>query len=108
MAEQTTHLPVHRTRSTTGKSKPIQFKDETVRYNLSVVSNEPANLQIALEDLNWKNAMNDEYNALVKNKTWHLVPYRKGINLIDCKWVYRIKKKADGTIDRYKARLVAK
>ena len=31
-----------------------------------------------------------------------------GRNLIDCKWVYRIKKKSDGTIDRYKARLVAK
>jgi hypothetical protein len=29
-------------------------------------------------------------------------------NLIDCKWVYRIKRRADGTIDRYKAHLVAK
>ena len=33
---------------------------------------------------------------------------RKGTNLIDCKWVYKVKRKADGTIDRYKARLVAK
>jgi hypothetical protein len=38
----------------------------------------------------------------------HLVPHKQGINLIDCKWVYRIKRKADGTTDRYKARLVAK
>jgi hypothetical protein len=44
----------------------------------------------------------------MENKTWHLVPYKKGSNLIDCKWVYRIKRRADGTIDRYKARLVAK
>ena len=36
------------------------------------------------------------------------MPPRLGRNLIDCKWVYRIKKKSDGTIDRYKARLVAK
>jgi histone deacetylase 1/2 len=63
---------------------------------------------MALENPDWKHAMNDEYKALVENKTWHLVPYKKGINLIDCKWVYRIKRKADGTIDRYKARLVAK
>ena len=44
----------------------------------------------------------------MRNKTWHLVPNRKGKNIIDCKWVYRIKKKADGSIDRYKSRLVAK
>ena len=72
------------------------------------ISAEPENLQVALANPKWKHAMDDEYNALMENKTWHLVPHRKGINLIDCKWVYRIKKKADGTIDRYKARLVAK
>ena len=44
----------------------------------------------------------------MKNKTWHLVPPRKGNNVIDCKWVYKIKRKYDGSIDRYKARLVAK
>jgi len=42
------------------------------------------------------------------NKRWHLVPLGKGKNLIDCKWVYKIKRKANGDIDRYKARLVAK
>ena len=52
--------------------------------------------------------MNDEYDALIKNKTWHLVPPAKNKNVIDCRWVYRIKRKADGQIDRYKARLVAK
>lgn len=65
-------------------------------------------MQEELEDQNWKNAMNDEYSVLVKYKTWHLVPPAKGPNLIDCKWVYRIKRKADGFIDRNKARLVAK
>ncbi|XP_071680966.1 uncharacterized protein [Lolium perenne] len=98
---------VYRTRSKTGNSTPKLYTDGTVRYGLSI-SSEPQNLQVALSDSNWKNAMDDEYKALVDNKTWHLVPHKQGINLIDCKWVYRIKKKADGTIDRYKARLVAK
>jgi hypothetical protein len=75
---------------------------------MSCSSNEPENLQIALENKHWKHAMNDEYKALVDNKTWNLVPHKQGINLIDCKWVYSIKRKVDGTIDRYKARLVAK
>src|SRR3954463_8655401 len=52
--------------------------------------------------------MNVEYEALMKNKTWHLVAPEKGKNVIDCKWVYKIKRKSDGSIDRYKARLVAK
>jgi histone deacetylase 1/2 len=76
---------VHRTRSTTGNRRP--------KTGLSTFSNEPETLQMALENPDWKHAMNDEYKALVENKTWHLVPYKKGINLIDCKWVYRIKKK---------------
>lgn len=48
--------------------------------------------------------MDVEYDALIKNKTWHLVPPRKGINIIDCKWVYKTKLKSDGSLDRYKAR----
>lgn len=37
-----------------------------------------------------------------------LVPPQKGKNVIGCKWVYKVKRKADGSIDKYKARLVAK
>jgi hypothetical protein len=39
---------------------------------------------------------------------WHLVPRPKGKNIIRCKWVYKVKRKADGTIDQYKAHLIAK
>jgi hypothetical protein len=52
--------------------------------------------------------MDDEYAALLRNHTWTLVPPRKGINLIDNRWVYKVKRKIDGTVDRLKARLVAK
>lgn len=62
----------------------------------------------ALSDSRWAAAMHSEHQALLKNQTWHLVPIPKGKNIIGCKWVYKVKRKADGTIDRYKARLVAK
>jgi len=52
--------------------------------------------------------MNAEFDALLKNQTWQLVPPSTTRNIIGCKWVFRIKRKADGTVDRYKARLVAK
>jgi hypothetical protein len=56
----------------------------------------------------WKEAMDQEFLALKKNDTWHLVPASQGQNLIDCKWVYKIKHKADGIVDRYKTILVLK
>jgi hypothetical protein len=52
--------------------------------------------------------MEHEYQALLKNDTWTLVPPKPGVNIIDCKWVFKVKKHADGSIERYKARLVAK
>jgi hypothetical protein len=46
--------------------------------------------------------MDEEFLTLVMNKTWHLVPSQQMQNIIDCKWVYKVKQKADGTIDQYK------
>lgn len=52
--------------------------------------------------------MKEEYNALIKNKTWKLVPIPKDKNIIGCKWIYKLKNNAGGTIHKYKSRLVAK
>uniref|UniRef100_A0A2N9I1E0 Reverse transcriptase Ty1/copia-type domain-containing protein n=1 Tax=Fagus sylvatica TaxID=28930 RepID=A0A2N9I1E0_FAGSY len=52
--------------------------------------------------------MNLEFDALLKNRTWNLVPSLPSQNLIGCKWVFRVKRHADGSIERFKARLVAK
>jgi histone deacetylase 1/2 len=80
----------------------------TTRLAAALVDTEPRDHRIALTSPHWRTAMEDEFSALQRNKTWHLVPPRSGINIIDCKWVFKIKRKADGSIDRYKARLVAK
>jgi histone deacetylase 1/2 len=69
---------------------------------------EPASVTEALRSKDWSQAMENEYQALIKNETWHLVPRPHGKNVIGCKWVYKVKRRADGSIDRYKARLVAK
>ncbi|WVZ92834.1 LOW QUALITY PROTEIN: hypothetical protein U9M48_038872 [Paspalum notatum var. saurae] len=72
-----------RTRQLSGIRKEKVFTDGTVQYG------EPQSLDEALNDKNWKEAMDLEYSALVKNKTWHLVPPQKGRNIIGCKWVGR-------------------
>jgi hypothetical protein len=84
------------------------YTDGTIHYGMIATTSEPSNLSEALGDDNWKRAMDSEVNALEKNKTWHMIPPQKGNNIIDCKCVYKIKRKADGSLDRYKTRLVAK
>jgi hypothetical protein len=65
-------------------------------------------VQEALVVPHWKDAMYDEYHALQHNKTWTLVPPQPSRNLIDCKWVYKVKHKADATVDHHMVHLVAK
>jgi Reverse transcriptase (RNA-dependent DNA polymerase) len=52
--------------------------------------------------------MTQELNALATNNTWILIPPPTNQRIIGCKWVYKVKHKPDGSIERYKARLVVK
>ncbi|GKB37917.1 ribonuclease H-like domain-containing protein [Tanacetum coccineum] len=61
----------------------------------------------ALRDPNWKEAMLDEYNALITNGTWVLVPRPANVNVVRSMWLFKHKFNADGSLSRYKARLVA-
>ena len=68
----------------------------------------PTSVEEAMKDPRWVQAMKEEMEALLKNKTWILVNLPKGQKTVGCKWVFSIKYKIDGTIECYKARLVAK
>ena len=69
---------------------------------------EPTTSKQALADPKWKDAMQQEYDALLANQTWELVKLPSHRTPIGCKWVFIVKENADGTVNRYKARLVAK
>ncbi|KAJ4769831.1 polyprotein [Rhynchospora pubera] len=62
----------------------------------------------AVQEKKWKQAMNEEMNAIVKNDTWELATLPKDHKPISVKWVYKKKLNAQGEVERYKARLVAK
>ena len=55
----------------------------------------------------WLSAFQDEYNFLIKNETWDLVPLPQGCSTIDCKMIGKVKPGYEGAPERYKGRLVA-
>ncbi|GJY33993.1 putative RNA-directed DNA polymerase [Tanacetum coccineum] len=61
-----------------------------------------------IKDDRWKEAMENEIQALEQNRTWTLKNLPEGKHAIDSIWVYKIKYKPNGEFERYKARLVAK
>jgi len=69
---------------------------------------EPTSYHQASLDPLWVAAVESELQALHTNNTWTEVDLPPGKKAISCKWVYKIKFKADGSIQRYKARLVVK
>lgn len=72
---------------------------------------EPKTYQEAIssrDSVHWKLAMDDELNSLRKNGTWELVKPPPDQHIIDNKWVFKVKQKPDGSLDRYKARLVVR
>lgn len=84
-------------------SKPI----ERLNCYVSTVSPLPRSHLHALHDPQWKQTMLDEYNALITNGTWVLVPRPANVNVVRSMWLSRHKFHADGSLSRYKARLVA-
>ncbi|CAH9057687.1 unnamed protein product [Cuscuta epithymum] len=92
-----------RTRAKNGIFKPKQI------FTLNVLAppNDPTCFTQANKHEVWRAAMADEFNALIANKTWDLVPWDPTKNVVGCKWIYKTKYCSDGSIERHKARLVA-
>ena len=56
----------------------------------------------------WETAIESELKSLADARTWEVVERPRGVNVVGCKWVFKIKRNAAGEIDKYKAQLVAK
>ncbi|XP_074291353.1 uncharacterized protein LOC141618145 [Silene latifolia] len=67
---------------------------------------EPPSFKVAITDAGWCTAMKEEIYALESNDTWELTDLPPNKKALGCRWVYKIKYKSDGSIERLKARLV--
>ena len=85
--------------------------EEEIFFCAPLEIEEPTSYVEALEspnDKEWMDAMRDELDSMAKNEVWDLVDLPPGRRAIGNKWVFKVKRRADGSIDKFKARLVAK
>ncbi|KAJ0112602.1 hypothetical protein Patl1_01271 [Pistacia atlantica] len=96
------------TRSQTGHLKPSTFPEYKTFYStkhpLKALTSitmpiEPRSYKQASLSPEWCTAMQEEYDALIENRTWILCPRPLNHNVIDNKWVYKVKQKSDGQVD---------
>ncbi|GKC04637.1 retrovirus-related pol polyprotein from transposon TNT 1-94 [Tanacetum coccineum] len=104
--------PITRQRPANLRHNPKQW----IPYNpfanhatvLPTTITEPTSFTVANNSPEWHQAMKEEYDALMKNRTWSLVPRASNTNFVDGKWEYMLKQDKNGAITRYKARFVTK
>jgi len=93
---------------------PMQTRSKSEIHNprlhpsLFLGHSEPKTIKQALENSNWFAAMQEECDALLKNRTWNSVPLPLNRQAIRCKWVFMVKENPDGSINKFKTKLVAK
>ncbi|KAK9079893.1 hypothetical protein SSX86_001566 [Deinandra increscens subsp. villosa] len=80
--------------------KNVPYNATSFHASTSDPVTEPSSFAVANNDPKWRQAMAEEYLALLKNGTWSLVPKVLGVNVVECKWLYKLKRDAAGAISR--------
>ena len=72
------------------------------------IDKEPSSYEEVAERKEWKEAMIEEYQSIMKNDVWDVVPKPDGKSVVTSKWIHKIKHAANGSIEKYKAIFVAR
>jgi hypothetical protein len=72
-----------------------------------LIENEPTCFEEAIQKKEWVDAMTEEYQSIIKNDVWEIVPRPKNKDVVSSKWLYKIKHATDGSIEKHKERFVA-
>ena len=60
-----------------------------------------------MQDPTWVDAMVEEYDSIVKNSAWEIVPRPVDKSVVGSRWLYKVKQAIDGSVEKYKGRFVA-
>lgn len=101
--EENAHQMVTRGKDGIRKPNP-RYVLHTVRSG----TKEPRTLKEALSHPGWNGSMSEEIGTCHETNTWSLVPRPPDTHVIGCRWVHKVKLRADGTEEKLRSRLVAK
>jgi hypothetical protein len=87
--------------------KPKPFSSY-IALMCDLIMKEPTFFKEAIQKKEWADAMTEEYQSIIKNDVWEIIPRPKSKDVVSSKWLYKIKHAADGSIEKYKARFVAR
>jgi hypothetical protein len=93
---------------TTRESKRPKRFSSYLSAMTHIIDSEPSCHGEASGEQVWKDAMTEEYQSILKNDVWDVVPRPEGKSVVTSKWIYKIKHPVDGSIEKYKARFVAR
>jgi hypothetical protein len=89
------------------ESKPIERFCTYLLMVSSIKESDPSTFEEATGHQVWKDAMVEEYNSIMKNDVWEVVPRPEGKSVVTSRWLYKIKYVVDGNIENFKAQFVA-
>ena len=69
---------------------------------------EPSTFEEASQHYVWQDVMMDKYHSVIKYDVWEIVPRPEGKSVVTSRWLYKLKHAADGSVEKYKARFVAR
>jgi hypothetical protein len=95
-------------RSTFRESRPPKKFPNYMALISIIINSKPSNYQEAADRQVWQDAMVEEYTSIMKNDVWDIVPRLEGKSIVTFKWLFKIKHVADGSIENFKARCVAR
>jgi hypothetical protein len=74
----------------------------------NIIDSEPSNIEEAVSQQVWRDAKMEEHYSIMRNDVWEIVLRPEGKLAVTSKWLYKVKHAADGNVDKYKARFVAR
>ena len=73
-----------------------------------LINFEPSSFEEAAQHEVWQEAMVEEYDSIMKNQVWEVVPRPEGKKVARSRWIYKVRHAVDESVEKYKARFVAK